>query len=287
MKVIGKHLGQDEQQRGSVRMTLEQVKNASNSVVSFFSKTLSIGEMEVRKLRHDPTELITRAVQPALWLLVFGEVFTRVRVIPTGDLPYIAFMAPGILAQSVLFIAIFYGISVIWERDLGILHKFLVSPTPREALVLGKALSAGVRALSQVVIIYALAVLIGIGINWDPVNLALVVVVTILASALFSTFSLIIASLVKTRERFMGIGQVLTMPLFFASNAIYPLSMMPGWLQAIAQANPLTYAVDALRGLMIVGGTSNYGMGLDLLVLFAGMIALVIIGARLYPRVVV
>ena len=287
MKVIGKHLGQDEQQRGSVRMTLEQVKNASKSVVSFFSKTLSIGEMEVRKLRHDPTELITRAVQPALWLLVFGEVFTRVRVIPTGDLPYIAFMAPGILAQSVLFIAIFYGISVIWERDLGILHKFLVSPTPREALVLGKALSAGVRALSQVVIIYALAVLIGVGINWNPVNLALVVVITILASALFSTFSLIIASLVKTRERFMGIGQVLTMPLFFASNAIYPLSMMPGWLQVIAQVNPLTYAVDALRGLMIVGGTSNYGMGLDLLVLFAGMVALVIIGARLYPRVVV
>ena len=287
MKVIGKHPGQDEQQRGSVRMTLEQVKNASKSVVSFFSKTLSIGEMEVRKLRHDPTELITRAVQPALWLLVFGEVFTRVRVIPTGDLPYIAFMAPGILAQSVLFIAIFYGISVIWERDLGILHKFLVSPTPREALVLGKALSAGVRALSQVVIIYALAVLIGVGINWNPVNLALVVVITILASALFSTFSLVIASLVKTRERFMGIGQVLTMPLFFASNAIYPLSMMPGWLQVIAQANPLTYAVDALRGLMIVGGISNYGMGLDLLVLFAGMIALVIIGARLYPRVVV
>lgn len=287
MKVFGKHLGQDEQQRGSARMTLETVKNAGNSVVSFFSKTLSIGEMEVRKLRHDPTELITRAVQPALWLLVFGEVFTRVRVIPTGDLPYIAFMAPGILAQSVLFIAIFYGISVIWERDLGILHKFLVSPTPREALVLGKALSAGVRALSQVVIIYALAVLIGVGVNWNPVNLALVVIVTILASALFSTFSLIIASLVKTRERFMGIGQVLTMPLFFASNAIYPLSMMPGWLQVIAQANPLTYAVDALRGLMIVGGISNYGMGLDLLVLFAGMIALVIIGARLYPRVVV
>ena len=99
--------------------------------------------MEVRKLRHDPTELITRAVQPALWLLVFGEVFTRVHVIPTGKLPYISFMAPGILAQSVLFIAIFYGIAVIWERDLGIVHKFLVSPTPRQALVLGKALSAG------------------------------------------------------------------------------------------------------------------------------------------------
>jgi len=268
-------------------MIMDKVKNAVNSVVSFFNKTLSIAEMEVRKLRHDPTELITRAVQPALWLLIFGEVFTRLHIIPTGNLSYISFITPGILAQSVLFIAIFYGIAIIWERDLGILHKFLVSPTPRQALVLGKALSAGVRALSQVVIIYVLAVLIGVGINWNPINLTLVVVVAILASALFSTFSLIIASLVKTRERFMGVGQVLTMPLFFASNAIYPLSMMPRWLQIVAQVNPLTYAVDALRGLMITGGTSTYGVGLDLLVLFVVMIALVLIGAKLYPRVVI
>ncbi len=267
-------------------MTLEQLKGAADAVVSFFGKTLSIAEMEVRKLRHDPTELITRAVQPALWLLIFGEVFTRIRLIPTGNLSYLSFMAPGILAQSVLFIAIFYGIAVIWERDLGILHKFLVSPTPREALVLGKALSAGVRALSQVAIIFVLSVLIGVDINWNPINLSLVLVVAILASALFSTFSLIIASLVKTRERFMGVGQILTMPLFFASNAIYPLSMMPSWLQTVAKFNPLTYAVDAMRGLMIVGGVSAYGVGFDLLVLFAVMVTLVLIGAKVYPKVV-
>ena len=268
-------------------MISQQMKGVANWISSFFNKTLSITQMEVNKLRHDPTELLTRAVQPAIWLLVFGEVFTRVHIIPTGNLPYISFMAPGILAQSVLFIAIFYGLAVIWERDLGILNKFLVSPTPRQALVLGKALSSGVRALSQVAIIYVLALLIGVGINWNPINLALVLVVALLASALFSTFSLIIACLVKTRERFMGIGQILTMPLFFASNAIYPLSMMPNWLQAVAQINPLTYAVDALRGLMIVGGVSIYGVGVDLLVLFVVMIALVLIGAKLYPRVVI
>jgi ABC-2 type transport system permease protein len=287
VRAFGKRQEQDGLRGGSVRMTLEQAKYVANTVVSFFSKTLSIGEMEVRKLRHDPTELVTRAVQPALWLLIFGEVFTRIHIIPTGNLSYLSFMTPGILAQSVLFIAIFYGIAVIWERDLGILHKFLVSPTPRQALVLGKALSAGVRALSQVVIIYALAVLIGVGINWNPINLSLVVVVAILASALFSTFSLIIASLVKTRERFMGVGQVLTMPLFFASNAIYPLSMMPGWLQAVARVNPLTYAVDAMRGLMVIGGVSTYGVGWDLLSLFVVMIALVLIGAKIYPKVVI
>jgi ABC-2 type transport system permease protein len=268
-------------------MIADKLKNGVNSVGSFFNKTLSIAEMEVRKLRHDPTELITRAVQPALWLLVFGEVFTRVHIISTGNLSYLSFLTPGILAQSVLFIAIFYGIAVIWERDLGVLHKFLVSPTPRPALVLGKALSAGVRALSQVAIIFILAVFIGVGINWNPIDLTLVVVVALLASALFSTFSLIIASLVKTRERFMGVGQILTMPLFFASNAIYPLSMMPSWLQIVARVNPLTYAVDAMRGLMITGGVSTYGVGYDLLVLFVIMIALVLIGAKLYPRVVI
>ena len=268
-------------------MATDKLKTGYNAVSCFFSKTLSIGAMDVRKLRHDPAELITRAVQPALWLLVFGEVFTRVHIIPTGNLSYLSFMTPGILAQSVLFIAIFFGITVIWERDLGIIHKFLVSPTPREALVLGKALSAGVRALSQVVIIYVLAVLIGVGINWNPINLTLVAVVAVLASASFSTFSLIIASVVKTRERFMGIGQILTMPLFFASNAIYPLSMMPSWLQMVAQVNPLTYTVDALRGLMIVGGTSVYGVGLDMLVLLVSMIALIVIGAKLYPKVIV
>lgn len=267
-------------------MALETLTNSARSVYSFLDKTVSIGEMEVRKLRHDPTELITRAVQPALWLLIFGEVFTQIHVIPTGNLSYIAFMAPGILAQSVLFISIFYGIAVIWERDLGIIHKFLVSPTPRQALVLGKALSAGVRALSQLVIIYALTVIVGVAINWNPLNLALVTFTVVLGSALFSMFSLIIACLVKTRERFMGIGQVLTMPLFFASNAIYPISMMPSWLQVISRVNPLTYEVDILRSLMVVGGTSNYGVGVDLLVLFAVMIALVLIGSKLYPKVV-
>lgn len=83
------------------------------------------------------------------------------------------------------------------------------------------------------------------------------------------------------------IGQVLTMPLFFASNAIYPISMMPSWLQVISRVNPLTYEVDILRSLMIVGGTSNYGVGVALLVLFAGMIVLVLIGSKLYPKVIV
>jgi ABC-2 type transport system permease protein len=247
---------------------------------------MTIVGLEVRKLRHDSTELITRAVQPTLWLLVFGEVFTRVRAIPTGNLRYLDFMAPGILAQSVLFIAIFYGISIIWERDLGIVHKFLVSPTPRTALMLGKALSAGVRGLTQAVIVSILALLLGVRLNWDPLALAGLLIVVVLGSAIFSTFSLIIACIVKTRERFMGVGQVLTMPLFFASNAIYPVAIMPTWLQVVAHANPLTYEVDALRTLMLPGGVSQYGLPADFAILVVSAVVLIVVGGKLYPHVV-
>jgi len=195
-------------------------------------------------------------------------------------------MTPGILAQSVLFISIFYGIAVIWERDLGILHKMLASPAPRAALVLGKALSASERGLSQALIIYLLAILIGVHIDWNPISVLGVLIVVILGSALFSTFSLIIACVVRTRERFLGIGQLMTMPLFFASNAIYPISIMPTWLQRVSNLNPLTYQVDALRALMVTGGVSANGLIVDIAALLGGIIVLVIVAAKLYPRVV-
>lgn len=256
------------------------------AAVSFAYKTYVIVELEIRRVLHDPTELITRAVQPALWLLIFGEVFTRIRAIPTGDVPYLDFMAPGILAQSVLFVAIFSGIALIWERDLGVIHKLFVSPTPRSALVVGKALSAGVRSLSQMVIIYTIAVLLGVRVNWHPLALLGVAAAVLAGAACFGTLSLIIASLVRTRERFMGIGQLLTMPLFFASNAIYPLAIMPGWLQVTARINPLSYQVDLLRALMIPAGQSTFGIVTDFAVLIGSTVVLVAIATRVYPRVV-
>ncbi len=252
----------------------------------YIRKTVAIATMEAQKLRHDPTELLTRAVQPALWLAIFGEAMAQIRAIPTGSVPYLDFLAPGILAQSVLFVAIFYGIAAIWERDLGIVHKFMATPTPRTALVLGKALAAGVRALSQVVVIYLLALVLGVNLNSSPIALIGVVVVVFLGAALFATFSLIIASLVKTRERFMGIGQLLTMPLFFASSAIYPISIMPSWLQPVAVVNPLTYMVDAVRTLMVVPAIGSYSLVTDFGVLIAFTVALVLIAGRSYQRLV-
>jgi len=196
------------------------------------------------------------------------------------------FMTPGILAQSVLFGAIFYGISLIWERDLGIVHKFLVSPALRTSLVLGRALSSTVRSLCQALLLYMIAALLGVHLRFGLQALAGVVASVMLGSAIFSTFSLIAACIVKSRDRFMGIGQVLTMPLFFASNAIYPLSLMPPWLRAISSVNPLSYQVDGLRALMVVGGTSTFGLVRDFSVQVIALAVLTGIATKLYPRIV-
>jgi len=258
----------------------------ASGLVEFARETFAVADAELRKLLRDPTEVFTRAVQPILWLLVFGQVFTRVHAIPTGAMTYLDFMTPGVLAQSVLFTAIFYGIAVIWERDLGIVHKMLVSPAHRSALVLGKAVSAGVRAVAQAAILYAVALALGVRLRLAPPAVAGVLAAILLGSAIFSTMSLIVACVVKTRERFMGIGQVLTMPLFFASNAIYPIDVMPDWLKVVAHVNPLTYLVDVLRALMVEGGHSAFGLGLDVGVQAGTLALLVAAASRLYPTIV-
>ncbi len=261
-------------------------RNPWQAIAEFVNKTLVITELEVRKLRHDPTDLIVRAVQPVLWLLIFGQVFTRIRGIPTNGLPYLDFMAAGILAQSVLFVSIFSGgMSLIWERDLGLAQKFLVSPTPRASIVLGKGIASGVRCLSQVFVVYLLSFLLGVQLNFSAIAMLGVLLIVFLGAACFSIFSIIIACVIKSREGFNGMGQLMTMPLFFASNAIYPIEIMPTWLQVISHINPLTYEVDALRGVMLLNGTSLYGYWFDALILLSVLIVLTFIGGRLYRKV--
>ncbi|GAA2890547.1 ABC transporter permease [Pseudonocardia halophobica] len=245
------------------------------------SRVATMCLVELQKLRHDRTELVTRAVQPALWLLVFGQVFTNIHAIPTGNIPYLDFLAPGILAQSALFIAIFYGIQIIWERDAGVLAKLLVTPTPRVALVAAKAFAAGVRAVAQAVVVLLLALVLGVALTANPLKLLGVVVALMLGSAFFCCLSITIAGLVLSRDRLMGIGQAITMPLFFASNALYPVELMPTWLQWVNHVNPLSYEVEALRGLLI-GTPARLGLCFGVLVLAAAV--MITIASALLPR---
>jgi ABC-2 type transport system permease protein len=238
--------------------------------------------VELRKIKHDRTELYTRAIQPALWLLIYGEVFTRVHAIPTPPgVSYLAYLAPGIMAQSALFIAIFYGIQIIWERDAGVLTKLMVTPTPRSALITGKAFASGVRSVIQGVVVLIISALLGVTLTDNPIKIVAALIVLMVGSAFFSCLSMTLAGLVAQRDRLMGIGQAITMPLFFSSSALYPAKIMPGWLQVISKINPLSYEVEALRGFLIGTETTYW---LDIVVLVGATILAITAASLLLPR---
>ncbi|HXZ95004.1 MAG TPA: ABC transporter permease [Dehalococcoidia bacterium] len=249
----------------------------------YLSSALVITELELRKIRHDQSQIWLRIIQPALWLAVFGVTFSKIRAIPTGNITYLQFMTPGVLAQSVLFVAIFYGITVVWERDLGLLNKLLSTPAPRSAIVIGKALSAGVRGLFQAVAIVILALIMRIQIILTPLNVLSVFAIIILCGMCFSSISIGLASILRNRERMMGIGQAIMMPLFFASNAIYPISIMPSWLKVIAIGNPLSYVVDAIRAVLVTGDLSS--IAIDILVIGVATIVLVVLASLGFRRI--
>ena len=237
--------------------------------------------VELQKIRHDRSEIYSRAIQPLLWLAVYGETFTKIHAIPTGKTPYLDYLAPGIIAQSAMFIAIFYGIQIIWERDAGVLTKLMVTPTPRAALVAAKAFASGAKAVIQAVVVLIMAALLGVGMTWNPLKLLGVLLLVVLGSGFFACLSMSIAGIVLTRDRLMGIGQAITMPLFFTSSALYPISVMPGWLQPISRINPLTYEVDGLRALLI-GAQTN--LLLDIGVLAGSAVLGVTVASMLMPR---
>jgi ABC-2 type transport system permease protein len=252
-------------ERQTVQKKPEEVDEMN--IIRWVPEIFTITEFELRKLRHDFSQVFMRVVQPTLWLLVFGEVFTKTRVLSTGKYTYLQFLTPGVLAQSVIFVAIFYGLTLVWERDLGLLHKLLSTPAPRYTIIMGKALSAGVRSIIQAVVVFILAVIIGVHLNFNAFTVLGVTVVIVLCGMCFSSLSMLLAALMKTRERMMGMGQAITMPVFFASSAIYPADIMPQWLRIIVRFNPLSYVVDAMRSMLVTGNLSNLPADMGAIVL--------------------
>jgi len=253
-------------------------------VVRFFTDIITITDFELRKIWHDSSQIFIRAVQPVLWLLVFGQVFSKMRVIPTGNYSYIQFLTPGVLAQSVIFVAIFYGFNLVMDRDMGLLHKLLSTPIPRYSIVLGKTLSAGVRSVFQALVVFILAVIIRVHLILNPVSIIGVLVIIVLTGMCFSSLSIFLASFFKTRERMMGIGQAIIMPLFFASSAIYPIDIMPTWLKVIAHINPLSYIVEAMRSLLV---TADYHrIGLDFGVTVLATAVLISLASTAFSRII-
>ncbi|MDI9644927.1 MAG: ABC transporter permease [Candidatus Verstraetearchaeota archaeon] len=248
------------------------------------SNIFAMMELELRRIRHDRTELYTRAIQPALWIVIFGPVMGALKAIPTGGIPYTDYMTPGIIVQSMTFVSIFYGLTMVWERESGILKKLLVTPMSRYAIVVGRSMSSGLRSIFQLFIIVPIALVMGVRIIANPFWLLCAVALIFIASGGFAATSVLIASFMKSRERFMGIGQVITMPLFFASNALYPVDIMPPVLRELSAVNPMSYVVDAVRGLMITGNLSQLPLDAAAIILFD--VAMFILASISFKRII-
>jgi ABC-2 type transport system permease protein len=247
--------------------------------------TFAMAQSEMRKLRHDHLDIVTRSVQPLLWLFIFGTALSHSRSLTLGTLEYRAYLAPGVMAQAAMFIAIFFGLAVIWERDVGQLQRLLATPLPRTAIVLGKAAGACVRALVQALLLLVVIAVAGVGVRWSVDGVLGTLALLMLGTAAFACMSMLLAAVVKERERFMGIGQLIMMPLFFASSALYPLSVMPGWLHVVARINPLTYEVQGLRQMLVgVGGAGE--LWLDFLVVGGFLVAMLAAATRAYPKAI-
>lgn len=251
-------------------------------VVSYVGTVVAMALAEIHKARRERSVLVARAAQPLLWLLVFGSAVSRVRELGTKEVPYKAFLVPGVLSQSVLFVAIFSGMAIIWERDLGITQRVLVAPAFRSAVILGKAVSAAMRAVIQVAVVLAVVAVLRIPLKWSVLGVLGSLVAVLLGATMLSALSMVIASMVRSREQFMGLGQLVTLPLLFASNALYSVSIMPRWLQVVARINPLTYLVEMLRQLLVHVGPNR--LLFDAGVLLGGIAVTVAIASRTFPK---
>src|SRR5271155_889946 len=243
--------------------------------------TFAMAQAEMRKLRHDHLDIVTRSVQPLLWLFIFGTALRNDHTLTLGAHDYRAYLAPGVMAQA----AIFIGLAVIWERDVGQLQRLLATPLPRTAIVLGKAAGACVRALVQALLLLVVLAVAGIGVRWTLTGVIGTLAMLTLGTAAFACMSMLLAAVIKERERFMGVGQLIMMPLFFASSALYPLAIMPVWLRAIARVNPLTYEVQGLRQ-MLVGVGGRGVLWVEFLVVVGFFAVMLAAATRAYPKAI-
>ena len=201
---------------------------------------------ELIRFRSDRLRAVTSLVQPVLFLFVLGTGLSRLagRGLPVG-VDYRTFIYPGVLAMSVLFTAIFSAASIVWDREFGFLREMLVAPVRRWAIVIGKCLGGATVATFQGLIFLALA---GVAhVPYDPLLLLTLVGELLLLSFTLTAFGVMMAARIKQIQAFMALTQLLVLPLFFLSGALYPLNGLPAWLTVLTRIDPLTYIVAPMR----------------------------------------
>jgi ABC-2 type transport system permease protein len=228
-----------------------------------------------------PPRIVAALAQPLLYMLAFGYGFGRIyQMAGQGD--YLAFLAPGILGMSILFTSIISGMDLIWDRQFGFLKETLAAPVSRLNIMLGRTAGGATVATLQATIVLLLAVLFGFRLS-DWSSLVLTLPAMFLVALLFTALGTWFAAMLSDFQAFQMIMNFLVMPMFFLSGAMFPLNNVPRVLAVIAQFDPLSYGVDAFRGLLV--GPCHFGLGLDFAVLGAGTLILLALGARAFSRI--
>jgi ABC-2 type transport system permease protein len=201
---------------------------------------------ELIRFRSDRLRAVTSLVQPVLFLFVLGTGLSRLasRGLPAG-VDFRTFIYPGVLAMSVLFTSIFSAASIVWDREFGFLREMLVAPVRRWAIVVGKILGGATVATFQGIIFLALAGFAHV--PYNPVLLLTLVGELLLLSFTLTAFGVMMAARIKQIQAFMALTQMVVLPLFFLSGALYPLNGLPTWLTVLTRIDPITYIVDPMR----------------------------------------
>jgi ABC-2 type transport system permease protein len=236
---------------------------------------------QLKRYVRSRSRIIGSLGQPVLFLLAlgygFGPVFQR-----AGQGNYLAFLAPGIIGMSILFTSIFNGVEIIWDRQFGFLKETLVAPVSRFNIMIGRTIGGATVATIQGIIVFIIAVIVGFRpANWA--NLPLAIVVMALVALLFTALGTALASLLEDMQGFQLIMSFLVMPLYFLSGAIFPLQGLPRALAVITRIDPLTYGIDALRGLLIQA--AHFSVSLDIAVLAVVTGVFLLIGSYLFSRI--
>ncbi len=207
-----------------------------------------VWQREMIRFKGDRARMISSLVQPLLFLFVLGTGLSSVVDTGPGDVDFRTFLFPGVLAMSVVFTAVFTGVSIVWDREFGFLREMLVAPVRTGTIVVGKALGGATVATVQSLVMVALAPVVGV-----PYSLSLMlplIGLLLLVSFMMTTFGLALSVRVKQMQTIMPIMQMAITPMLFLSGALFPLANLPTWLQVLTHLNPMTYAVEPMRSLV-------------------------------------
>ena len=236
---------------------------------------------ELRRYVRSRAQIVASLGQPVLYLVALGfgmgPVFQK-----AGQGSYVQFIAPGIVAMTVLFSSIFSGIGLLFDRQFGFLKETLVAPVPRIYVMLGRTLGASTVAVIQGTLVLIVSVMAGFRFhNW--LHLPLVFLIMLLIACVFASLGTAIGSALENMQGFQLVMNFLVMPMFFLSGALYPLGNLPRLFSAVVSLDPLAYGVDALRSLLL--GISHYGLTLDLIVLLSVATLFLIVGSRMFSKI--